>query len=603
MEGEEKKGLGDKFLNFIFKKRNLYLILIILLGIILRFILAANIGPLADEMNVAIRSIDVHKSGTMNSIDQSHSFYFLNEVFYKVLGRVSLFTSRFSSIFFGILSILMIYLIVMKLYKSRKIALVACFLVAISGFQIRFSLAEMDITMAFFVLLSTYTFILALYERKDGMYYFSAVFLGLAIAIKTFAGIWVLSYLAFLIFYFIKNKEYRKEYLSKKGVKIIVICIIIIIIAILPTLIANYLLYKDKGIVDLQMSRFLDINKDFYKGLGGIESPFMLSQLKTGLKEGFYVFWKFDAIISILAVLGFIVSFRRYKEANMLLFFWFIFVFLFISGTAWLATHFVFNTLIFSIFASLFLVKVDRLVRKKNMKKFLTIALIVIFIVNMWVLWPHLTSKTAISKMRSFAIDNIGENELVIVDQRVFRGRTALMFNDKAYIELLNFNAVLGSLDEIEQQEVPVKTYFIECVPDDCGWGTIKDQSDLNQSVEEFIDNFKMLSQERAIINGGGGYGEEKGEPYFKVYETNLQMKPVIIEYAKQTHSHYFYPVGWEGDVYDRYTVYNPLDQIINKLGFFIFYVTIILEVISPLIIIWFFRRKRITQTTVSHSA
>ena len=212
--------LSSKFIDFLFNKRNLYLILIIILAFALRSILAANAEPLADEMSVALRSIDAHKSGTMNSIDQSHSFYFLNEIVYKISGNISLFTARFTSVFFGILSILLIYLIVMKLYKSEKVAIVACFLAAVSGMQIRYSLAEMDITMAFFVLISTYTFLAAVHDKKNGMYYLSALFLGLAIAIKTFAVVWGLSYIAFYLHYCYANKEYRKEYLGKKGLKI-----------------------------------------------------------------------------------------------------------------------------------------------------------------------------------------------------------------------------------------------------------------------------------------------------------------------------------------------------------------------------------------------
>lgn len=594
MEDESRKGIIDNLINFIFRKRNLYLILIVLLGLVLRIMLAANAEPLADEMNVALRSIDAHKSGTMNSIDQSHSFYFLNEIAYKLFGGVNLFTARFASVFFGILSILLIYLIVMKLYKNEKAAIISAFLVAISGFQIRYSLAEMDITMAFFALLSSYIFLIAIYDRKDKMYYLSALFLALAIAIKTFAIVWALSYIAFYLYYCSRNKEYKKEYLSKKGLKIVIICIFIVVIFLLPTIIANYLLYKDKGIVDLQVARFLNINKDIYKGLGGIDSPFMLSQIVTGMKAGFSAFWRFDALISILALLGFVITFKKYKDANIFLFFWFIFVFLFIAGTAWLDTHFVFNTLIFSVFASLFLVEIDsKVMEKMKFKKFLTIALIILLIFNLFVLSPYLTSKTAISKMRSFAVESIGSDNLVIVDQRVYRGRTAFMFNDKAYVESENINMILSQLDEkYPGMKKAIKTYFVECIPDDCGWGTIAAQPGLNQSVENMVIFFENNSQRESIIYGGGSPGEKSGIPYFRVYETTLNINPFIIDAVKQTHSHYFYPVGWEGEVYDRYSIHNGTDEALNNLGFFIFYITIVLEAVSPLALIWLFRRR-----------
>ena len=120
-EGESKKRSSfiDRLLNFIFKKRNLYIILILILAFALRAIVASNAEPIADEMNVALRSIDVHKSGTMNSVDQSHSFYFLNEIVYKIFGSINLFTARFTSVFFGILSILLVYLIVIKMINTK----------------------------------------------------------------------------------------------------------------------------------------------------------------------------------------------------------------------------------------------------------------------------------------------------------------------------------------------------------------------------------------------------------------------------------------------------------------------------------------------------
>jgi len=588
--------LSSKFIDFLFNKRNLYLILIIILAFALRSILAANAEPLADEMSVALRSIDAHKSGTMNSIDQSHSFYFLNEIVYKISGNISLFTARFTSVFFGILSILLIYLIVMKLYKSEKVAIVACFLAAVSGMQIRYSLAEMDITMAFFVLISTYTFLAAVHDKKNGMYYLSALFLGLAIAIKTFAVVWGLSYIAFYLHYCYANKEYRKEYLGKKGLKIAIVCIAIVLLFLLPTIIANYLLYKDKGIVDLQAARFLNINKDIYRGLGGIDSPFMLSQLGTGIKAGFSAFWRFDALISILAILGFIITFKKYKDANIFLFWWFIFAFLFIAGTAWLDTHFVFNTLIFSVFASLFLVEIDaKISEKTKFRKFLPIALIAVLVINLWVLSPYLTSQTAVSKMRSFSVENIATDSLVIADQRIYRGRTAFMFNDRAYVESESINMILSQLDEqYPGMKKPIKTYFIECIPDDCGWGTIAAQPELNQSVENMIIFFKNNSISDRVIYGGGSPGEKEQTKsgYFRVYETTLEINPLIINAVWQTHTHYFYPVGWEGEIYDRYSVHSTGDELLNKFGFFIFYITIALEALSPLVIIWFFRRK-----------
>jgi len=585
----------DKILNFFFDKKNLCIIGILLLALILRVIVASNVGPLADEMNVAVRSIDVHKSGTMNSVDECHSFYYLNEIVYKLTGNINLLTARFTSILFGLLSILMIYLIVMKLYKNEKIALTACFLAAISGFQIRFSLAEMDITMAFFVLLSTYAFLTALYDRKDKWYYLSAIFLGLAVAIKTFAGIWVLSYFAFAIYYSFKNKEYRQRYLGRRGIKVVLICAIIIFIFIIPTIIANYLLYKDKGIVDFQVARFFGINKEYWQktGLGGIDNPFMISQLKTGIVDAsFTAFKRYDWALSLLGVIGFLVMFIKYKEQSIFLFLWFIFDYLFIAGTAWLDTHFVFNTLIFAIFAAVFLVEIDNRLKNK-FRYFLAIILITVLVINLFILAPFMTSQTAMAKMIAYKNKNIGDNDLVIVDQRIFRGRTALMFYDKAYVESETLGQLMNAVKDSKEQAVPIKTFFIEAAEDDYGWGTIGSQPELNASVENQIKLIESLtSMPGKIIYGGGGYGEDTG-PWLKVHELTLNLKPSVLKLTKQTHYHFLYPVGWEGEIFDKYQIYSDFDNLMNKFGFLIFYLTIGLEVLSPFIIIWFFIKSR----------
>ena len=192
------------------------------------------------------------------------------------------------------------------------------------------------------------------------------------------------------------------------------------------------------------------------------------------------------------------------------------------------------------------------------------------------------------------AVKNIADTDLVIVDQRVYRGRTALMFNDKSYVESENLNMILSQLDEkYPSMKKSFKTYFIECVPDDCGWGTIKDQPELNQSVENMIEFFKNNSIEKTVIYGGGSPGEKEQtkEGYFRIYETTLSLNPFILDAVRQTHSHYLYPVGWQGEIYDKYQTHNAADSMLNKFGFMIFYITIFLEVISPIFVIVFLRK------------
>ena len=72
---------------------------------------------------------------------------------------------------------------------------------------------------------------------------------------------------AFTIFFFLYNKKYHKKYRLKK----IFYAALIILLMVLPVLTYNFLLYKDKGLVDMQFARATKIGfdhktskKDFY---------------------------------------------------------------------------------------------------------------------------------------------------------------------------------------------------------------------------------------------------------------------------------------------------------------------------------------------------
>ena len=64
-------------------------------------------------------------------------------------------------------------------------------------------------------------------------------------------------------------------------------------------------------------------------------------------------------------------------------------------------------------------------------------------------------------------------------------------------------------------------------------------------SVEIDATTEELIGQVRYALE------QYSGEPYFKIYETALDLNPGILETTKQTHSHFFYPVNWEGEIYD----------------------------------------------------
>src|SRR3989344_9695485 len=262
----EKRDYLDNVLDFIFTKNNVkYLVILFLIGFILRAIVASNLAPNADEMLHAPHAINFINSGKLQIMDQDPIWFFLTDLSYKIFG-VSLFSARFLAVLFGSLSIIVLYLLTSLLY-NKKLALISSILLTLSSFHISMSLAEMDVAMVFFVLLSLFFFVKSLKEKNERLLILCYVFLGIAVLVKqiaiTFIPVLIISY----IYYKLKNKE-------KLNYKQVVNFIIIMLIISLPVLTFNYLLYQDKGLVDLQFSRFLGIAKETYAPIEATLKPF-----------------------------------------------------------------------------------------------------------------------------------------------------------------------------------------------------------------------------------------------------------------------------------------------------------------------------------------
>ncbi|MEK6834711.1 MAG: glycosyltransferase family 39 protein, partial [Nanoarchaeota archaeon] len=162
----EENKFVDKFVDLLFAKNNIkYLIILFLIAFILRGITANNLPPNADEMLHAPHAINFINSGKLQIMDQDPVWFFLTDLSYKIFG-VNMFAARFLAVLFGALSILLIYLIVKELY-NENLALISSVLLTFSSFHILMSLAEMDVAMMFFILLSMFFLIKSLKENKN----------------------------------------------------------------------------------------------------------------------------------------------------------------------------------------------------------------------------------------------------------------------------------------------------------------------------------------------------------------------------------------------------------------------------------------------------
>jgi hypothetical protein len=592
---EKQNQFINKIIDLIFSKNNIkYLIILFLIAFVLRSIAGINISPNADEMVHGTHALGIIESNKLQIMDQDAIWFYITDIFYRSFGE-DLFALRFASILFGSLSILLVYLIGKELWNKRT-ALIASFILTFSSYHIIMSLAEMDTSMIFFVLIGIYFLIKSLKEQKNLYYTLSFLFLGISIMIKQIALLLTPIFFFFMIGYKIKNKE------SNLKLKHLIYFILILFIILIPILTFNYLLYKDKGLVDLQFSRFLGIGKGTYSSIEATLKPFSFNDLffkyenhPAGLSEGFMILFNFAPLILILGLLGLIIAFIRKNKFTMLLFLSLLVPFIFLSGTSLLPTHFIFAIPLLSLFsANVLNVMIEKLEKTKVKPKIIIFTLLVIILIFSLVAIKNeniFKGKNEMTKLIDFKKENIEENSLVLADSRIYLGRIALSFNDRHYLKANLLNDLIKNQDQLPGQNKEINLYFIECVTDDCGWGTINNQPEFNQSMEEITNSFK--SNFKSMITIDNIYGE----PYFSVYKSKINLKETSLNLVDTTHSWFYYPLRYKGESFDDYQTKNFFDKVLDNFARYILYLEISITLLTVIFLIyWLFREENETK-------
>lgn len=580
-----------KVVDFVFSRdERKWLLLILILGVVLRVIVASNIPPVADEMVHGTHAIGVSKLAPLSTMTQGPVWFYLTDYAYRIF-NVHLLTARFLSVVFGSLSIVLVYLIAGMLFNKRA-GLVAAFLLAVSIFHITWAASYQDQTMMFFVLLASYFFIKK-YQKTKQISILSSVLLGIALLVKIITGVFIVVFGAFMLG--ILYKDYKKDSKRfKNNLKRTLIFGLILVVSMLPLFSYNYFLYKEKGIVDLPFAQFLKINVEFYSGPGLAHGEgFVINKLPRNLYTVItHYFIKEDVISFVLGLfgIGYLASrFREKRFGELFLLAMFFFSMLFIASAIVLQTHYTSFFPLFSIFAAGFLTdSAERLKKFKYCRHMAYGGAIILLIFMLYSLRGPLTSQSAVEKARSFAINSIDGNTLVVLDSRIYRGTNAWTFNDKHYVES-NYLAQIMDISDVTSERVPVKMMFIECVTDDCGWGTVKDQPEFNRSVEQIVEAFKSASQKTTVISGGGSISgvrgaEITGEPFFRTYEVIVRLKPAMLNAVDSTHSHFFYHIPRNENpeqAFDYYSVNGGPDTLLNVISYAALYVILGLATLS----------------------
>lgn len=616
----------DGLLNIFYSKNKtkLYVLILFILGLLLRLIAANNLGLYPDDANHGVMAVGMISSEKLEEIGQSAAlWYYILDFFYRIFGTSPL-SSRMATALFSSFSILLMFLFVKQVFKSEKAGLICAVLTAFSPFFIKMTLPEIDIAVLFFIMFSALFLFKFIENQKRNYLILCSILMGIAIMIKVYALIFAFSFFLFMLYFY-----YKQKVANKIIWKNIFIFLIIIFVFCTPTLINNYLLYKDKGFVDLMFTNFFKIGVEKSKMIYPQDPNwhpysdyigFFLGHQKNyggenaqGISAlpGFMIIMisaiQSDPWIIILGLLGIIWLIYKKNDNYYVPFFIisFIPIYVFLGATIPMLKHFNFVFVLFTPLASLFIEEISTRLKIKFKWFKLRYVLSIIILFNLiWLgncnLHSSIYATSAESNLINSRIDLMTKEALVIVDSRIYRGNIAWMFNDRYYLESSLFGEAIAESSQYGDPSY-MKVYFVECVIDDCGWGTIANQPEFNKSMEDivswFVNKSKVLKEidetEKSSKYYIPPFTPQKIRSKYKIYEVNMMLNPSILQLAKSTHIVINgFPVGYDSTItpmFDDYQVHNFIDKMLRKFAFFIMYSAMVLCGISLFYILYLF--------------
>jgi len=611
-----KQSIFGKSLDWILEtiysedKTRLYLFLILIFGIVLRLIAANNLMVGADDSHFATPAINFTDSGKLETWDQSTSlWYYLTDIAFKIFG-INQISSRFVTLIFGSLSILLIFLF-SKEFFSKRTALLSALLVAISPWLIKNTLSEMDTLAMFFVLFSALLFQRGIKNNSSMMFVYSGIIMGLGFMTKAYTPMFAFALILYALFY-----SYSKDIKFSKIIKFILIFGLIASIFAAPLIINNYLLYKDKGFTDYLVSKTFGIghNKsaEFFGGDSGWDKStdlkgFILGNSPNSSETSplFYQTLKFffisDPLIFILFVIGFLMLLYK-KDYGYIPIFLLLFVipWVYIGSNQILAKHYLFMAIFATPIAANL---IDSLLIKLNGKHTKVIIFIIIVfsliylgvqIGGSYYTYYHFYSESPQTQLMNYKQANIGLADIVILDERIYRGQDAWIFNDRFYLEAPLFINYMSSDKISQEKQYLVTAFFVECARGTCGWGVDPALNEtMNQFTEYFAKNGKMVANIESS-KGGNTYipllSNPGKESYFKVYSAQMYVPESIYTLSYKNKAWWSYPLGYDtriSPIFDNYSINGSLNNTLYSTAGIILKLAAIISALSVLYLIY----------------
>ncbi len=581
----------NNFINFIYspsKKYERILIFLVIIGFILRLAAALNLDVLADDMVYASQSAGILDAKVLSTHSNPPLFFYLTDIAYQIFGYTT-FASRFWPLIYGTMLIIIVFLIG-KFFFDEKTGLAAAFFATFSNFLVRMTFTEAALIVFFFCFLGAYFGLIYLKKRELKWLVLSGVVFGLGLLTKYNTPFFIMSFLVYSA-YFIKSK--KEIVFSKNNIKNLFIFISILFLFALPFLSFNYLLYKDKGIVDVYFSRIINLEKtqELYGGLAGQGNSFFDNLLNIKNYGNYSLLYHTDIVILIFSLFGIFLWIKDKRKHELVFFIIFLVIpFVLQSAGSPLQKHFSFMIILFSLPAGYSINFIFEKISSWKMIFLIAILLSAFLIYNLNIAYgtpQNYFSKSPTSQLKSWINSNVEENSLIVFDSRIYPARSIWAATPKNFLLLDQFFSFYEINQNISSEKIPTKIHIVECAIDDCGLGWVKDNSEFNISSENVLNVLKNNSNLEEII-----YLKQKNEgkeEIYRLYNINIPIHPSLLEQTKLIQQFYFTPYLYKNmnnyifSLSDKNIIIKDLSLLIIYLSIFL---TFIFLVYSSLIII-----------------
>ncbi|MEM3074990.1 MAG: hypothetical protein QW727_03555 [Candidatus Pacearchaeota archaeon] len=209
--------------------------------------------------------------------------------------------------------------------------------------------------------------------------------------------------------------------------------------------------------------------------------------------------------------------------------------------------------------------------------------------------------KSPTSQLKSFINENIGVNDLIVFDSRIYTARSFWLGTPYYISDVIKAATIFSTNSQIQDElKSATDVYFIECIKEDCGWGNIKEQPELNKSMKDFFaqlqkDTIRSKTIKEKIFYGNEFFGKKESQPIYAIYYKKIYLNPTLLAQTYRMNYFYFTPYLYKdmSNYIYKYEIKSLSDRLLNSFSFFVILLSVLLSICSVFFVIYLLLKQR----------